>query len=271
MWSYLRTLARGAWVCVALGCRALDGGFDGAAPTDVTVDPQVGDGGAASAPSDGPGSLSTALRPRPDARMAEAAAPQDDLRGTSGAPAQTGCADGTREGFVDVGIWQLIAGCSGAFRIPGVVGAPASSPHCARLGGNSGANPAGIGCSIADLCADGWHVCKDAREVERLSPSDCESAAPPGQTRFFAVQGGSSPQGVCYADVAAANDVHGCGTLGQPEVAACQPLDRRLSFADCLASSGVWWCGTASDHLNEANLVFKTDGAFGGALCCKDF
>jgi hypothetical protein len=152
------------------------------------------------------------------------------------------------------------------------MGLEGREPRCARQGGNGGPRAAdGQGCSIADLCAAGWHVCRDAAEVARASPTGCESAVVFGETRFFVVAAGASAQGICLPDPAAANDLHGCGgdPLGQPEGAGCAPLERRMGFADC-AATGVWSCGTADDHLREAALVTKSDSTLGGALCCRD-
>lgn len=202
----------------------------------------------------------------PDARPFAAS----ELPVTRGDPKSLGCADGTREGFLDPRGWRDIAGCAGAFSVKGLLSRDALMPGCAYQAGNTGENPMGVGCSVADLCAQGWHVCRNAEEVASASPTDCESAADPEHPQFFLVRAGASSQGVCAPVAVAANDLHGCGTLGQPESEACQPLERRLSFADCAASSGAWICGGADDPHNEANLVHKPLATLGGALCCRD-
>ena len=188
----------------------------------------------------------------------------------TGEPEVLGCADGTREGFLDAMAWPDIGGCSGAWDVPGVLGEIGRTPMCARSAGNTGSNGQGMGCSVADLCAQGWHVCADPEEVARRSPTDCESAAPSAHPIFFLVTAGASPLGICKADRASTNDIHGCGNLGQPESEGCQPLERRMGFADCLGTNQVWKCGTAEDHLREATVVVKTGPAWGGALCCRD-
>jgi hypothetical protein len=186
-----------------------------------------------------------------------------------GPPEVVGCADGTREGFTSVGAWDRIAGCAGAWDQPGLLADPTHAPQCGRAAGNDGDNPQGIGCTVTDLCAAGWHVCADANEVRNASLSGCESAVLDDPPRFFLVMSGASPQGVCSPDRGARNDLHGCGTLGQPETAACDPLDRRMTFVDC-AASGVWSCGTAEDHLQEAAIVTKRGPELGGVLCCQE-
>jgi hypothetical protein len=193
-----------------------------------------------------------------------------DEPGVAVEPMMAGCADGTREGFTSLGDWPDIAGCSGAWSEPGVIGPKVRDPSCMRQAGNDGLNAPGQGCSVADLCAPTWHVCRDAADVDRSSPSGCESAVQSVEPRFFLTLAGASPQGICSPDRSAANDLHGCGNLGQSESSACQPLNRRLSYAECGASMGVWSCGGPGDHLNEAALVSKTTSAFGGVLCCRD-
>jgi len=189
--------------------------------------------------------------------------------GLPGAPELVGCSDGTREGFRDLGAWPDIAGCAGAFDQPGVVGLTA--PACGRRAGDTGVAPAGRGCSAADLCAEHWHLCRDAADVASRSPAGgCEGCVPAGEPRFFLVAAGASAMGVCSPDPEAANDLHGCGWLGRPESEACAPLLRRLGFADCRATDGVWSCGDTSDHLREAALVTKPGPGLGGALCCRD-
>jgi hypothetical protein len=250
-------------------CRYLEAGIpDGGAVADAGVGGEAGaeaDAGApdtAPEPADGPADRP----PRPDAPPLTI----DPPPGVKGAPADIGCADGTREGFPDPAAWVGVAACSGGWSVPGLLDDRARAPQCARGAGNSGPNPQGKGCSVADLCAEGWHVCEGAADLARSSPTDCESAIAPGYAAFFLVRAGASAQGLCNPDPRTANDLHGCGSLGQPETEGCQPLERRLGFSDCQATGGVWACGASGEHLNEANLVVKTGATLGGALCCRD-
>lgn len=183
--------------------------------------------------------------------------------------AGTGCSDGTREGFRDSSVWPIIAGCAGGFSQPGVIGT--LRPACALLAGDSSYNPTGAGCSAADLCSKGWHVCLGGPDVKSHSPTgDCEGAVLAGEPRFFIVATGATSTGVCISDTAAANDLHGCGGLGQPESPDCPPLNRRMGFADCRQTDKVWSCGTASESTEEAAVVTKSGPTLGGVLCCKD-
>ena len=206
--------------------------------------------------------------PRPaDAPRSELVEPDASVVGSAGV---VGCADGSREGFPDLADWPDIAGCSGAWSLPGLLDERALHPQCGRGGGNDGLHKDGLGCSVTDLCAQGWHVCRGSHEVAARSQTGCENAVSPPATRFFLVAAGASLQGVCYPDRAAVNDLHGCGTLGQSHTPACDPLDRRMGFADCATTAGIWSCGSVDEFDREATVVTKNDGALGGALCCRD-
>jgi hypothetical protein len=192
---------------------------------------------------------------------------------------KVGCSDGTREGFRDINRWPRIAACAGGWQVAGLLTGASRTPVCNRNAGNDSSDPTGIHCSAADMCAATWHACTNGPDVaDHSSSGDCAGILSPGEQAFFVVMTGASPQGVCYPDPSLANDLHGCGSIGQPEAGGCPPLDRRMDFAAC-AATGVWSCGDASDslpgvdasgNLLEAALVTKPDPSLGGVLCCKD-
>jgi hypothetical protein len=238
-------------VALLTGCRVLTTGLE---PGPVTSRPDAGDDDAGA--------------PRPDAippGWDVAAAP-----GLTGTAFVVGCSDGSREGFRDLERWPSIAGCAGAFTRAGLVGSPEPRPSCGLQAGDTGREPSGTGCSAADLCAEHWHVCQGPAEVGLRSPSGCEGCTVAGEPRFFAVAGGASAMGICSPDREAANDLHGCGGYGQPESPGCAPLTRRMGFADCLTTNGVWSCGGAADSTREAAIVTKPAIDLGGVLCCRD-
>jgi hypothetical protein len=250
----------GRWALVAAllaGCGVFDRGLPAA----------VVDGAVADAPRPGPQEDAALPDLRPDRSPRPDGVAAFEPAGVAGAPGDVGCADGTREGFASAADWPRIAGCAGAWQVPG---AQSVELRCDRQGGDTGPRPDGQGCSAADLCALGWHVCRDGAEVDHASASGCEGAVQAGETRLFIVAAGASPQGVCAPDPLAANDLHGCGgEVGLPEGSGCAPLERRMGFAEC-AATGVWACGTADDHLREATLVTKHASRLGGVLCCRD-
>jgi hypothetical protein len=216
-----------------------------------------------------------------------------------------GCADGTREGFTSVTMYPAIAACSGGFRIPGVMPfnpgkAPACPsfathdtvvPACNRTAGNDGPNPSGTGCSVADLCELGWHVCTGANDVASHSPTGCSgivsSGAPPlffvtrqssngctdcaTGTRVSSDCNSKSCTRGCAETASTSNDVFGCGNFGTAQgFNDCGPLDHfSNNLCGGLASSS-WTCTDDGSGFCEAYAIAHLDSSFGGALCCKD-
>jgi hypothetical protein len=220
-----------------------------------------------------------------------------------------GCADGQREGFTDVTAYPHIAGCSGAWTIPGIHThdpgtAPAcpglstedtTIPACARSAGDDASNSLGEGCNVADLCADGWHVCTGAADVDLSSASGCDGATDvEGSALFFATRQtsngcgrcatGSITDALCDSETCideclqtehTSNDVFGCGNFGATApILECGPLDRfSNNLCDGLAGS-PWSCdlpdATDDSGLCEAYTLSKSDVSHGGVLCCRD-
>jgi len=225
------------------------------------------------------------------------------------APIPTGCADGDREGFVDIAAFPDIAGCSGGWSVPGVMlqnpgRAPECpslptfdtvSPACGRMAGNDGPNPDGRGCNVADLCANRWHVCTGAADVESHSPSGCAGATRAGDPPLFftsrqstngcyvcATGTTSGPEcnsmtcaTGCVQTAETSNDVFGCGSFGDPSgdpdpFVDCSPLDRS-TFNECTALGGsTWSCTDDGSGFCEAFAIVHGGADHGGALCCRD-
>jgi hypothetical protein len=269
-----------AWVTAALmaaiptgsGCRAdrqglADSDAGLAEITDVARD--LGAAGRDGAEDMGAGDWAPLAGDATIADASQAELSVDPPPAVRGDPAAAGCADGSREGFADLGRWPRIAGCAGGFRVPGVDGDGARTPTCDREAGNTGANPAGVGCSAADLCAPGWQICTDGGDVERSSPTGCAGAAADGYALFFLVATGASPDGICVPGAGFENDLFGCGSFGGPVHPSCAPLDRRLDFTGCYATRGLWSCGDDRTHLQETAEVSKAGPGLGGVLCCS--
>ena len=160
-----------------------------------------------------------------------------------------------------------LAACDGAWNRPGVVFDP---PHCNRAAGNTGSNPVGDGCNVADLCALGWHVCVDQADVAtRGGPAACGALAQASGVLYVTRERGDPVSGACGPAISGNNNVYGCGTLGGliPLAAACMPFDHwlRVVAGECPAP---WDCGT--DPANEGQNVIKTGLPGGGVLCCRD-
>jgi hypothetical protein len=250
-----------------LGCRVYSAGL----ATDATAGDFGGMGSSDSDGADEPTAIEASSAARIDAAVDRGEGGGiADMAPVIGDPNTMGCSDGTREGFRDFTNWPNIAGCAGGWQRPGLLSATARTPACNRVAGNDSRSPDGDGCSAADLCAPSWHACLDGPDVASHSPTGgCESIVSPDEQALFVVMAGASPQGVCFPDPSATNDLHGCGTIGQPESEWCPPLTRRMGFADCGPTS-VWECGSVDDNLSEATVVIKPGPSLGGVLCCRD-
>ena len=198
-----------------------------------------------------------------------------------GGATTSGCADGVREGFVDIASFPNIAGCSGGFAIPGVL--TAIAPSCDRQAGDDSANPNGAGCNAEDLCAEGFTVCKTAGSVKSCG-GNCEGVtAEPGL--FFVTRQSGTGCGVCATGTSVeqpclqcscaggclqtevtANDIFGCGTVGLP-TEGCDAITR-FSDDGCGALGAPWICngGSCAEALN----VVKSGPDGGGVLCCRE-
>jgi hypothetical protein len=142
-------------------------------------------------------------------------------------PAFIGCSDGTREGFLALGAYPLIAACGGAWDVPGIHNVV---PACGRAAGNTGDNPMGQGCNVTDLCAEGWHVCLGKDDVLYRSELGCTEIMDNAQSpAFFLTRTSSTGAFNCAPDVigdpSTVNDIFGCGDLGCPaNEESCEPL-----------------------------------------------
>jgi len=202
-------------------------------------------------------------------------------------PPTVGCADGKREGFADQSKYPCIAACAAAWDVKGVLN---PQPTCNRLAGDDFPTQT-AGCSVADACAAGWHVCATQEEVSNAfsHAGSCYDAGAgfyvsqvsgPG-CGFCSVSSGSnsactgttcSPS--CKPNALTHNDLFGCGTLtdasGEPAFAVpqanCSPFNI-FSGNLCGAVPGLD-CG--ADGVKEAENVVKRSTAGGGVLCCID-
>jgi hypothetical protein len=281
-----RTLARRLLpAALALACAACGLDRAGLEPVDgaaVSTGAGGSRGGAGGGNADAP--------PMPDAAAGDSGGldgagagagdgdgPSADAAGEAGSDAPmispVGCADGTREGYVNVGGYPLIAACSGGWQVAGLLATGSYTPQCARQGGNDGPHPAGAGCSVADLCAEGWHVCLTAHEVFQ-NAGDCKDAVgPAGATKMFFVTRQRALGNTCpAANDVGTNHLHGCGNFGSPEDKSCTPFPVLLKDTDCTANT-PWLCPVTTSGTtthNEYETVTKPGSGHGGVLCCHD-
>lgn len=184
----------------------------------------------------------------------------------------SGCSDGSREYFTSAAnLDKGIAGCAGGFQVAGIKTAASTSPQCGRVAGNDSSNPAGEGCSVEDLCADGWHVCKGAAEVGAKA-GECEAASTSSLAFWLTRQSQGRVNNSIRCTGDGIDNVVGCGTLGDTPGASCSPLNRFLRDYICNANGSAWSCNknnyTADD--DEAYSIIKPKPEQGGVLCCED-
>ncbi len=178
----------------------------------------------------------------------------------------TGCADGTREGFfAAVGI----AACDGAWTVPGIF--VERAPTCERGAGDDGTFKTGEGCSAQDLCAGGWHVCKGAKDVDAhggTGKGPCALLRDDAGVIFYATAQPSGGSAMCVDDVSMYNDVFGCGDFYlRPDPVSCPPLNTNLT-RDRMPPAFTTG-NTAGNSTVERAVVAKGPGP-GGVLCCAN-
>ena len=258
------------------GSSASTGGRGGgAAPGD-----DAGSSGAAAAGDTGAGGGSVGGQFGTDAAAAGrggdggSAEPGDAGDASDMPPTAIGCADGTREAFADPARFPAIAGCAGGWSVPGLLTDQSLAPGCARAAGNDGSNPTGMDCTVEDLCADGWHVCRGASELTQIGVTCQDSGIAPGTAgggaMFFATrQRGTAPTGCSVDATTGSNNLHGCGNFGRAEATGCAPpLDRQLEATVC-ATNPPWSCNDPTSIMTEAMVATKPGSARGGVLCCR--
>jgi len=181
-----------------------------------------------------------------------------------------GCADGTREGLQPLGAYPDVAACAGGWQIAGFVAPETLTPQCDRRAGNDGDLPNGEGCSVADLCAEGWHVCESAQEFSTKA-KDCGDAFPGGAVPEFYATRQRGPDKTCDPmNLTGTNNVYGCGNFGSAAMAICAPFMHMLRDADCKANP-PWMCvnGPINYSITELLDVTKPGPERGGVLCCR--
>jgi len=258
------------------GTSASMGGRGGAAPGG-----NAGSSGAAAGGNSGTGGGTVGGQLGTDDAAAgtggnggESGDPRDGGETSDKPPTAIGCADGTREAFADPARFPAIAGCAGGWSVPGLLTEGSLAPGCARAAGNDGRNATGIDCTVEDLCADGWHVCRGASELTQMGVTCQDSGIAPGTAgggaMFFATrQRGTAPTGCSPEATMGSNNLHGCGNFGRIEDPGCAPpLDRQIENTAC-ATNPPWSCTDPTSIMTEAMVATKSGPARGGVLCCR--
>jgi hypothetical protein len=206
-----------------------------------------------------------------------------------------GCADGTREHFVDTTMFPNIAACRGGWDQPGVFPSPVRVGGAMCLhSGNSGANPNGTTCASSDLCSAGWHLCRGGEIHPRTMGMGCPADTWPADSFYAAGEGssgcydcalttGTIPTGCtnsncmvgCQENPGLTNDIFGCGnnTFGV-DPTTCDVDHSGNDLCNALTPLGGWSCGN-DGYRESVNAVFDPSATTststeGGVLCCRD-
>ena len=219
-----------------------------------------------------------------------------------------GCADGSREGFTNLGVFPDIAACSGSWQRHGVALGHNLVPTCDLQFSETGPHDDGQGqnCSAADLCERGWHVCDSNEDViDSAGPGTggggsgalgclASGADFPAGT-FYATRISGPGDGKCDAgDAQWRNDVFGCGTRGSnllpdPAAASCTGLNK-FSHNTCStltagSNPGEWQCDhdqngvvngaepweEAAEVTHRTSLAAPGTQGGGGVMCCRGY
>jgi hypothetical protein len=169
-----------------------------------------------------------------------------------------GCADGTRDGFLDAQRYPAIAACQGKWNKVGL--------STARTGHACDSVADLQACAAADLCAAGWEICADQAAVGARA-SACDANATPG---FYVTLQRSQAAAVCDGVPGGANDLFGCQAPSATEPGdsmTCPPLNA-TSGDGCREITGLGFvCSSGSNELNTVQKTTFDSG--GGVLCCK--
>jgi hypothetical protein len=190
---------------------------------------------------------------------------------SSGIISVAGCSDDTREGYLDTKKYPKVAACAGGWETPGLLSEGSRTPQCDRRAGNDGDFPDGRGCSVADLCAVGWHVCESAHALSAVPGGCTDAVAPFGDKPVFFVTRQRATGLICTASNPGSNNLYGCGNIGSDPDKSCDPLTRLMRDSDCQSQS-PWSCasGPIGTSQTEFEVVSKSGPNRGGVLCCAD-
>ncbi|HUS30003.1 MAG TPA: hypothetical protein VMZ53_15965 [Kofleriaceae bacterium] len=186
---------------------------------------------------------------------------------TPDAVSRAGCADDTREAFLDEMLFPEIAGCAATWNGTPSMRAPRTGSAC----GN------GAVCAVpADACGDGWHVCEDSGNPAdlstRVSGADCHTGGGVATGTFITA---SSHCSAC-ANGCAAVEVdcvyappYGCAPTTSicSESVCCGPdcYQTHNCHGAVFAAPDTWINGAFSAPCGAMPGNMQT-----GVLCCRD-
>ena len=168
-----------------------------------------------------------------------------------------GCADGHREGYLDIARFARIAACNAIWVGELDLRAAPTGEQC---GNDLGP------CTVpADACAPGWHICArsgDVTELQVLDVSECDNLV---VGRYVAASTHCSGPAPCaYSPL----QMFECPTgTGGP---CTQPICCGTDCAVPACSDGVWAGGTRENTFVANGCANTLAADQNGVLCCRD-
>jgi hypothetical protein len=173
-----------------------------------------------------------------------------------GPPATTGCADATREGFLNGTYFPTIAGCAASWPTQNMRTDPTGAP-CG--------NDLGPCATPADACAQGWHLCLLHGYPGDLTTRITSEACKPDP---FEYPPNGSPMFVAASDQQGGHPCNPplplpCGIDNGWSITVCCGRDCYLGESSCVFPNARTPFGLTECGLSSANPP-------SGVLCCED-
>ncbi len=205
-----------------------------------------------------------------------------------------GCADGTREGFVDAVEFPAIAGCAASWDGTPSLRAPGTGGSCGYSVDAAGTRTSEAKCQAPrDACATGWHICGETtlgewlesggrRGLGDLSESDCADAGDATATdRRFAIANSHAKPNDTTCEYVTRNEAALCTDVFFGSQPICCGL-ACTDFAGCFQAVPGWtYTATLATNDGSTDASCRTSrdlslGSMGvvpliaGVQCCRN-
>ncbi len=205
-----------------------------------------------------------------------------------------GCADGTREGFVDAIEFPAIAGCAASWDGTPSLRAPGTGARCGYSVDATGTRTNETKClAPRDACAAGWHFCGETtvgdwlesggrRGLGDLSESDCANAGDATATdRRFAIANSHAKPDTTICEYVTRNQASLCTDVFFGSQPVCCGL-ACPSLAQC-SQAVPGWTNTPTMATNEVTVATSCQASrdlsldsviatplIAGVQCCRN-
>jgi len=170
----------------------------------------------------------------------------DQLCAHGSCVSESGCSDGTREGFLPVSNWPRIAGCTAKW--------PRGSLRDAKSNGGA-CGFEGVVCNVpADACGAGWHVCA----IPPFGPTEVSSQATEEEC---------NQEPGAYAIAVGDQTCEPCTTTTGAGAACCGAACVQQN-GSCIYDGMTAWFGMINNYVNRCGAI-ETQWEGRGVLCCR--